>query len=99
MERSGIDAPLSGHAEMKDQSVTAIGFDEAELAATPKTDHHRTGEPLAEVGREGSAQVLPAKLDPIDPSPEKNLLEAANSGFDFGKFGHRGHMANVGAAS
>ncbi len=84
---------------MKDQSVTAVSFNEAELAAPAKPDDCRAREPLAQVLRKGSPQVLAPKLDSLDPPPEKDLLEPANGGFDFGEFRHRDHMANVGAAS
>jgi len=94
-----LDAPLSRHAEMKDQSVAAVCFNEAELAAPTEPDDGRAREPLAQIWRKGSPQVLAPKLDSLDPPPEKDLLEPANGGFDFGEFRHRGHMANVGAAS
>ena len=94
-----LDAPLSRHAEMKDQSVAAVCFNEAELAAPAKPDDCRAREPLAQVLRKGSPQVLAPKLDSSDPAPQQHLLQTSDGRFDFGKLGHHRDMANVGAAS
>ena len=39
------------------------------------------------------AQVLPARLDPLNAAAVEHMGEAADGGFDFGKLGHRRDMA------
>jgi hypothetical protein len=84
---------------VKDQSVAAVGGDEAELPAPPERGDGRAGQPLAEIGREGPPQVRPPKLDSGNSPPEQHLLKTSDGRFDFGKLGHHRDMANVGAAS
>ena len=48
----GIDPPVAGHAEVKDERVAAIGIDQAIFRAAAKPGHPGAGQPLAEVLRE-----------------------------------------------
>ncbi len=99
MKLLGIDSPLAGHAEVKDQSIPAVGIDEAEFAAPPKRGDGCARKPLAQIGGKGAAKVRPALLHTGNSSVEQDFLEAADGGFDFWELWHDVDMANLVAAS
>ena len=94
-----IDTPFAAHSQMKHQRIAAVGRDQPEFAAPAERDDGGAGQPLAEIDWKRAAKFETARLDAGDSAAEKNLLKAADGGFDFGKFWHQRDMANVAAAS
>jgi hypothetical protein len=88
-----VDPPLPGHSKMEDQSVGAVGANEAELSATAKRGDPRARQPLAEIGGEGAAKVGAAQLDAGNALSKQHCLQPADGCFDFGKLRHRRDMA------
>ncbi len=78
-----VDAPASGHAEVEDHRVVAVGMDQAVFGAAPKPGDSGTRQPLAEVLGKRTSQVRPPHLDPRDPPAIQHALETAYGRFDF----------------
>ena len=62
-ELARVDPPVARHAEVEDHRVAAVGVDQPIFGAAAEAGHPRAGQPLAEVDREGPAQVGAARLD------------------------------------
>ena len=88
-----VDPPMARHAEVKNQRIAAIGIDQPVFGPPAQADNPRTGQPLAEVDRQGVTKVGPPRLDPFDATAVEDMGEATDSCFDFGKFRHQGDMA------
>src|SRR5688572_9251466 len=85
----GIDPPMARHAEVKDQSVAAIGADQPEFRPATEAGDGCAREPLPKVERKRPAQVEAARLDPGQAPAVEDSGQAADGGLDFGKLGHR----------
>ncbi len=94
-DRLRIDSPAPRHAEMKDQRVAAIGFDQPIFGAAAKAGNDGTRQPLTQVGRNRPPKIGAARLDTSQAFAEQDRLKTANGRLDFGKFGHRNQLRCV----
>ena len=78
---------------MEDHRVVAVGVDQPVFCPAAEPGDLGAGQPLSKVLGEGPAQVAPARVDPRDPPAFEDARQAANGGFDFGKLGQGGRMA------
>ena len=92
-QRRVIDAPGPRHAEVKNHRVIAVGMNQAIFGAPTEAGDLCTSQALSKVFRKRAPKIGPARLNARDPPAFEHPLEAADSGLDFGKFGHFGHMA------
>ncbi len=83
-----IDSPTSRHAEMEDQRVAAIGFNEPIFGAAGQRCDGRASQPLPQIDRNGEAEIRAACLDTGQNRALQNRPKASDSGFDFGQFRH-----------
>ena len=79
-----IDPPFARHAEMEDERIAAIAVDQPIFGAAVKAHHDRPRQPLAQIGRDGAAQIGTARLT----RAFEHRRETANGSFDLGEFGH-----------
>jgi hypothetical protein len=83
---------------MEDQSIAAVGVDQAILRATPEARDSRARQALPEIDRQRPAQIGAPRLDPLDPPALQDSRQPAHGRFDFGKLRHGGDMAKAGQA-
>lgn len=93
VRQAWIDSPFSGHPEVEDQRVSAIGVDQSEFPAAPERCDPGPGQPLAESGGKGAAEIAPPQLNTCNTLSEQHLFEPTDRCFDFGKFWHCCDMA------
>jgi demethylmenaquinone methyltransferase/2-methoxy-6-polyprenyl-1,4-benzoquinol methylase len=85
-----IHPPVTRHAEVKDERVASIGFDEPIFRTPPKSRHTRAGQPLAKINRKSSPKIGPPGFNTGNAVALEHARQSANGGFDFRKFGHSG---------
>jgi hypothetical protein len=93
-----INPPAARHAEVEDQRIAAISFNQPVFRPARKPRHPRTGQPLAQINRDRPPQVSTARLHPREYLPLKHSRNPAHGGFNFGKLWHRKSASGRAAA-
>ena len=83
-----IDPPGARHSEVEYHRVATICVDESIFGTPPQIGDPGTRQPLPKVGRECTAKVGPARLDPPDLAALEHMAQSSNGGFDFGQLWH-----------
>ena len=73
---------------MKDQSIATVRGDEPIFRPPPQFRHSCSGQSLAQIHWQSSAQVGPSRFDAYDSSSLQHGRKATNGGFDFWKLRH-----------
>ena len=92
-KRVRVDPPAARHTEVEHQCVAAVGIEQPVFGAAVQANYARAGETLAEIDREGAAEIGAAEFDPAERAPLEDPREASYSCFDFRKLGHALDMA------
>jgi len=94
-ELARIDAPVTRHAEVENQAVSAVGIDDTVFGPAAKADDGRSGQPLTEIDRKRATKVCPPRFHALQPAASQDLGEATNGRFNFGKLRHAHDMADA----